>query len=480
MGRLFTLCLFVLLIPGLSHSQRLVEIINQAERSALTVKSFTPSGTLLSEGCGFTISPDGLAIVPAHLFYNSDSLLVETRNGRKLGIHRLIQTHPFANLALVKLSGKTREFDYFIPSKSPFRESQEILIFGHPSEAEEGITLGSIYKVLYQVFLNREGTTKNVLSKKSFGAPVINNRGELVGIVNAYDPALLPVVLGTAVLNDTNWVTVNIPLKQIPLNPDLRIQLRSDINEGLFDMTNGKFEQAAASFSNYQKINKNNAVVYALRGHARYLYKNTYGSKEDLSIARKIEPGCFLPFYFEGLHLIDENKTDEAITHFSLCLERKPGFAFALVERGRLLYNAKRDFEAAYLDFLSATRIDTLYGAGYYEKGRFILQHFEDKNPAYQDIDKAIVLDPDLPGVFSIRGTMRINDQNYLSAIQDFDIALAKDPNDLSALFNRGVALFNLGMKEKACKDWDKAGSLGHYKSIKYTSRYCTGSSRKY
>jgi tetratricopeptide (TPR) repeat protein len=140
----------------------------------------------------------------------------------------------------------------------------------------------------------------------------------------------------------------------------------------------------------------------------------------------------------------------------------------------------KRNFEAAFADYLSAISNDTTYGEGYYEKARFVLQHFEDKRSAEKDINNAIRLNPDLPGIFVIRGTMRIESQNYLQSITDFDEALKRDRNDMSALFNRGIANYNLGMKDNACKDWQRATDLGHFKAVKYISRYCATGNRKY
>lgn len=197
-------------------------------------------------------------------------------------------------------------------------------------------------------------------------------------------------------------------------------------------------------------------------------------------MAKKLQPKGFLTYYFEGLHLYDENKKEEALLNYKICLEKKPDFAYALVERGRLQNNLKHNLEAAYSDFVAAIAADSTYGAGYYEKARFVLQHFEDKRSADKDIDNAIRLDPELPGVFVIRGTMRIEAQNYLQAISDFDKALEKEPKDMYAFFNRGIAHYNLGMKDKACKDWQSATDLGHYKAVKYLSRYCASGNRKY
>ena len=66
-----------------------------------------------------------------------------------------------------------------------------------------------------------------------------------------------------------------------------------------------------------------------------------------------------------------------------------------------------------------------------------------------------------------------------LSATLDFDRAIGKDPNDKYALFNRGVALFNMGMNDRACEDWQLAVHLGYSKAVDYVTTYCNSKARK-
>ena len=89
------------------------------------------------------------------------------------------------------------------------------------------------------------------------------------------------------------------------------------------------------------------------------------------------------------------------------------------------------------------------------------------------DINKTIYLDPDMPGIYTIRGVIKSSDQNFLSAINDFDKAIEKDVNDLHAYFNRGLAHYNIGLNQKACDDWSKAGKLGKFEAYRYITRYC-------
>jgi tetratricopeptide (TPR) repeat protein len=481
MVKLYTAIVFLLFLGLQSQAQRLVDVINQAEKSVVVVRAYSKAGTVLQQGSGFVISADGMAVIPSNLLLSGDSVLVETRGGSKLGIARVLQIHKQANLSLVKLAlGNKRELSFLLPSRPLFQEKQEMIIFGHPDEVEDGLTYGTATAVKYQVFLNRIGILNAKLSRKSFGAPVINNKGEFIGIVNAIDIDKEAFLVDCKLLNDSNWIDVNLTTRQSINSIKVKTLLTGDYNEALLRLIWNDGENAARVISNYIKINSSDADAYAVRAHARYLYKNTYGCREDIAISKKLNATGFLPYYFDGLHLNADEKRVDALVSFTLCLNLKPTFSLALVEHGRALLTVKNNLEGAYADYLMCVRSDSTYGAGFYERGRFILQYIEDKRPAINDINKAIALDGSLPGVYTIRGTMRIEDQNYLAAINDFNRALERDPKDASAFFNRGIANYNLGMKDKACKDWQSAANLGHYKAVKYMSRYCNSLNRSY
>ncbi|MFT3740501.1 MAG: tetratricopeptide repeat-containing serine protease family protein [Breznakibacter sp.] len=472
------LVLICFVSPTLTKGQRLVDIINQAERAVLSVKCMSASGATINEGSGCVVSSDGIALVSASTLFSGDSILIETRSNRKFGVLSVLQVHPLANLALVKLNiGRTRDLPYLLPSKTIFGEGQEVVVFGHERDVEDGVEFGRIVSLKNFVFFNRLGTISVKATSKSIGAPVVNSRGEMAGILCALETAKPALVLDSKLVNDTNWINIGMDYDQLKSN--VRRSLFSpDLNDGIQRMLVGEYELSARSLSGYIRINPTYANVYTLRSYARYMYKNTYGSREDLVQSKKLYPQGFLPYYFEAQYCFAENKKEEALLNYSICLEKKPNFAYALVEHGRLLYSLKKNLEGAYADFLNATLSDTTYGAGYYEKARFVLQHFEDKRSATKDLDNAIRLDPNLPGIFTIRGTTLIEGQNYLAAIADFDKALERDKTDMYALFNRGVAEYNLGMKDKACKDWQTAANLGHFKAVRYISRYCGNSGR--
>ena len=58
-------------------------------------------------------------------------------------------------------------------------------------------------------------------------------------------------------------------------------------------------------------------------------------------------------------------------------------------------------------------------------------------------------------------GTANLFFNNYTAALEDFNMAIKKDPEFAEAYYNRGMAKYALGYATEACEDWKKAKMLG-------------------
>jgi tetratricopeptide (TPR) repeat protein len=70
-------------------------------------------------------------------------------------------------------------------------------------------------------------------------------------------------------------------------------------------------------------------------------------------------------------------------------------------------------------------------------------------------------------------GVKNAQSENYVGAIKDFTLRLKYHPNDIDALFNRGVCKFKVNDKEGACTDWNAIKALGKDDADKLLSKHC-------
>ena len=70
-------------------------------------------------------------------------------------------------------------------------------------------------------------------------------------------------------------------------------------------------------------------------------------------------------------------------------------------------------------------------------------------------------------------GILEMKKSNYSVAIEHFNRSLEASPNDLDALYNRGLCFFKLEEPDKACLDWMKIKSLKSNKANNLLDKFC-------
>ncbi|MCG8580965.1 MAG: tetratricopeptide repeat protein [Bacteroidales bacterium] len=468
------LTVFLVVLPFIAYGQSIVEIINSTEKAVFETRTYNSANLLTGRASGFFLSSDGLAITMGNIFEKADSAVITTRNGKTFEIERIISIHPQSNLVLIKVEqNRQKTFSFLLPAKQSFKQNEELLFFTHPMESDDGMTLGPVKDLSYFPYLSRTGLIDGSYFINSAGAPAISRSGQLCGIINVSRNGMHKVLYNTYLLNDTNWVNINVPVREINHYQNKRETLSPYLSQSILNIISLQYIEAAKNLSKYIKKHPEDDVAYCLRSYARFHYQNMVGSREDMKTCYNINPDCYLQYYFQALFQESQDKEEEARINLNLCLDKKIDFAPAISHLAILDFERNKDVKTAFAWHSSAIESDSLLAIAYYERARLRMQHSSDEEATLEDINKTIYLDPDLPGIYSIRGTIYFTNQDYLPAIQDYDRAIEKDIKDVHAWFNRGIAHYNLGLHQKACYDWDKAGKLGNYDAFKYISRYC-------
>jgi len=74
---------------------------------------------------------------------------------------------------------------------------------------------------------------------------------------------------------------------------------------------------------------------------------------------------------------------------------------------------------------------------------------------------------------FELRGDIYMNTKTYEFAIRDYSMFLDIEPYNATIYNKKGMARYNLGDREGACSDWDKAKRYGSYDAVKNLEKYC-------
>jgi tetratricopeptide (TPR) repeat protein len=475
--KVFSRGLIAFLLPfcltGTGAAQNIVEKLDRAFRSTINAYALNASKLPMDTARGFFISADGLAITTASVFHSGDTVLFTDEKDRPLELNRIIAFHSYSNLALVQLKNpRMKEIDFLLPSKKTFGSKGEILAFAHEKEAEGGLGYGSIEKIHRLTFLGRCASITMQAGAASEGSPIMNEMGDHIGVYHFNGSKKTGLLIPVSVINDDNWVSVNQTWSNFKKNQQRGRLTTPFYCEALVSFGLGKWLDAARSYTALLKISPNDAQVHALRSLTRYKYGNNVGAREDFTYSVKIDPGGYLPYYSRAqFHLAAKDRVN-ALEDLFLAIDKNPNFADAFLEIGRI-QTFMGDIKMAFASLTFALETDSLLAEAWYERGRLYIQHSTNMDKALSDLTTGARLDPSLQGVFTLIGNIKLNRQDYLEAIQEFDNAINQDGRDTHALMNRGMAYFNTGLKEKACADWDQAGKQGNLQAFKLISRHC-------
>ncbi len=470
-------CLFILLIIcNLSTltAQTLIETINRTADATFTITAYSRTNQPTDTTRGFFISSDGLAITCASILLNSDSLVFSNHRNRNLHINRVIAIHPYSNLAIISVSGLRGRLErYLTPSRTTFTIPEEILLFAHPTDEEKAENFGETTRQMRCFYIGRCSQLRFNAGKISRGAPAINGNGQFVGIYQYVDQMKKGILMPVFLINDDYWETVNQPWSGFKTSRNRARLSSSLLMEALVLQADGRWLESARAFTSALRLYPEHAGIFALRSISRVNYGNNVGAREDFTKALQTDNSHALPGLAKAIYLSKNAQPREAVEEIlnSGSKNEVPAEMFILLGQ---LQEANNDIRRAHASYSHAIELDSLCDEAYYERGRLTMHHASNQARALEDLTRASQLNPSLPGVFTMLGNIRLNQNDYLVAIRDFDKALLNNPDDIPALMNRGIALYNTGRKDKACEDWSNAGKKGDTQAFKLISRYCS------
>lgn len=448
--------------------------ISDAEKTVFTATTYNRGGGVIGKSAGFFIGSSGLAIVKGSIFIGADSIKIVDSRNLLLKVERVVAIHQPSDLAIVKIiSDRKNNFNYLFPSSSIFTENEELLIFSQPELGEDGVQIERIAKIIEKPIYNRLGVLNSNMGANTFGSPAINSKGELVGITGYLKAETPSFLYNCAILSDTNWVNLNIPIKKLKESILKQAYLAPHLSKGLLSFAFEDWIGAAKNLTSHLTVFNNSAMGYAYRGYARYMYNNKDESKRDFATARLLSATSLYTFYFEALIALQEGKKEKAYKLIDSSVYYQFRFPQARVLRGNLTLETNRPPNDALIDYSYAVQVNDTYSEGYYYRALYLKKQSKNLDLAYSDMAKCVILNPSLPNVYIIKGEMDIERENFFEAQKNMSRAVDKDPQNAEALFMRGIVNYHLGLKRDACNDWKKSSDLGNEKALSYLLRYC-------
>ena len=403
------------------------QLAEKALAATVSLEMKDSTGTTLSFGSGFFVKPNQIA--------TNFHVIVGARQGtaKLIGkytqyqIEGIVATDKENDLAVLNVTayGVT---PLSLGDSDTVNIGAKVYVAGNPKGLEGTFSDGLISR--RESYPKKRLQMTAPISPGSSGGPVLNSRGEVIGISVAVHRAIDAQNLNFAI--PSNYLKALLA-KARPAKPLLQ-NSQSVSGETYFLRGYAKYELGlyAAAIVDYTqaiRLKPDEAAAYYNRGVAKYELKQYFAAIADYDTALRLKPDDAKAYNNRGLAKYKLKQYFAAIADYDTAIRLKPDSAFAYVNRGNAKYELKQYFAAI------------------------------------SDYDMAIRLIPDYALAYNNRGNAKERLKQYFAAIADYDTAIRIKPNFADAYHARGLAKVLLGRTREAKQDlwtaWDLAVQAG-------------------
>jgi tetratricopeptide (TPR) repeat protein len=377
------------------------------------------SGKEIAKGTGFLVSGDGKLITNHHVIENAASVVAKADNGGLFHLKGVLADDPKNDLVLLKLEGKDLPF-ISLGNSDKIEVGTRIAVIGSPLGLE-----GTLSEGIVSAERDLEGEFKMLqitaaISPGSSGSPVLNAKGEVVGVARA-------------LLQEGQALNFAVPVsyvRALTANSQKTFSVRS-FNTTVVSDADKIFTDPdwSATF-----LARDAQDYVELLKHAQALVRRFPESPHAYAVLGEA---------FERLNFLTE-----AVTACKEAIKLKPDHAMAWVDLAQAYGDAGRVDEAI-IAWKQVLKIEpdyewawSLLGNQYNQVGQT-----DEAITAYR---RAITLKPDDSEVWGNLGVAHSNAGRKSDAIAAFRQAIKLDPNDAIAWYNLGGTYSELGRTENA------------------------------
>jgi tetratricopeptide (TPR) repeat protein len=238
------------------------------------------------------------------------------------------------------------------------------------------------------------------------------------------------------------------------------------------------FERAIEDFNKVLVLEPNNVQALVRRGDTYSQLGETARALADLDRAISLAPQSTLAYFYRGLVHSRMNMNVAALADYNAALERNPRNVEALTSRAAIhslnsrmafaiqdldaavaiakenphvyfnrgfAYFAQGQYQKAIDDYTTAISLDPDFALAYNNRALARAVINKDLPLALADCDMALKLAPGNLDVRDTRGFVYLKLGDPALALNEYNAALARDPNRTTALFGSGLAKIRMG-----------------------------------
>ncbi len=404
--------------------ENLPSIIKRIEPSVVVILTYDKEGKALGQGSGFFINQNGDVITNRHVIQGANRAEVKTTGGKVYPVKNVIAEDKEGDIVRISVDIPEKAVKPLPVSASIPKVGEKIIVIGCPLGLERTVSDGIVSAVReIQSFRNIIQITAPI-SEGSSGSPVVNMKGEVVGIA-------------TFIMVKGQNLNFAIPGERVS-------RLKPGKGQTIAEWEEIRVEEWLAS-----------AEGLYFRG-----YVFTWAGDCETALSYLEEVIKKNPLYAEAYSLISHcnnelRRWNEAIESSKKAISIKPDYIYGYINLGKA-YLGLEKYNEAIAVFLQAIRIKPDEAAAYFGLGAAydFLGRYREAIEAYK---QTIRIKPDVPQVYYYIGLAYFNLDRWNEALDSFKQAIRIKPDDADFHSAMGDAYVQLERVQEAIDSYKQA-----------------------
>lgn len=130
-------------------------------------------------GSGFFIDSNGTFVTNYHVIEGADQIEVYLSDGAKYEVSTLLDFSPYYDVAVAKIDMTGNDY---LSISTEYKQGADVYAYGSPKNMDSSFTSGTLSAISREIGLIDCIQIDAAISKGNSGGPVVNNKGEVLGI----------------------------------------------------------------------------------------------------------------------------------------------------------------------------------------------------------------------------------------------------------------------------------------------------------
>ena len=162
--------------------QTLVDLVKKVKPCVVLIETFDKDNKPIGQGSGFFIDNKGRLITNHHVIEGAYSATIKTSTGKEYPVQGIVAKDTEADIVKLVVNLPDADITFLNLSENVPSEGEDIFVIGNPLGLESTVSSGIVSAVRDIPAFGKILQITAPISPGSSGSPVINSKGEVIGI----------------------------------------------------------------------------------------------------------------------------------------------------------------------------------------------------------------------------------------------------------------------------------------------------------